>query len=68
MKSLTDLFIRRPVLALVVNLLILIAGASMGLIKGMIESSRFHKGMDLLRKGAGLLIIGIGLFFLKSQI
>ena len=28
MKTLTDLFIRRPVLALVVNLVILIAGRS----------------------------------------
>lgn len=49
-------------------LLILVAGLSMGIIRDLIESKRFLKGMDILRKGAGVLIIGIGLFFLKNQV
>jgi len=48
-------------------ILILIAGLSMGIVRTLMESRGFVKGMGLLRKGAGILIIGIGLFFLKTR-
>jgi cytochrome c-type biogenesis protein len=44
--------------------LILIAGTSMGLAKKLIESKGLNQGMGYLRKGSGVLIILIGLFFI----
>jgi len=44
--------------------LILIAGTSMGLAKKLIESKGMIQGMGYLRKGSGVLIILIGLFFI----
>jgi len=44
--------------------LILIAGTSMGMAKRIIESKGLNQGMTYLRKGSGVLIILIGLFFI----
>jgi cytochrome c biogenesis protein CcdA len=44
--------------------LILIAGTSMGMAKRIIESKGLNQGMTYLRKGSGILIILIGLFFI----
>jgi len=44
--------------------LILIAGTSMGLAKRLIESRGLSTGLAYLRKGSGILIILIGLFFI----
>ena len=46
--------------------LILIAGTSMGMAKKIIESKGLNQGMTYLRKGSGVLIILIGLFFIWS--
>jgi len=44
--------------------LILVAGTSMGLAKKLIESKGLNQGIGYLRKGSGILIILIGLFFI----
>jgi len=44
--------------------LILVAGTSMGLAKKLIESKGMNRGMGYLRKGSGVFIILIGLFFI----
>jgi cytochrome c-type biogenesis protein len=44
--------------------LILVAGTSMGLAKRLIESKGMNHGVRYLRKGSGILIILIGLFFI----
>ena len=44
--------------------LILVAGTSMGLAKKIIDSKGMNQGMGYLRKGSGILIILIGLFFI----
>ena len=46
------------------SVLILIAGTSMGLARKLIESQGFNRATDLLRRGAGLVIIGVGIFFI----
>ena len=46
------------------SVLILVAGTSMGLARKLIESQGFNRAADLLRRGAGLVIIGVGLFFI----
>jgi cytochrome c biogenesis protein CcdA len=45
-------------------LLILIAGTSMGLAKRIIESKGLNTGLAYLRKGSGVLIMLIGLYFI----
>jgi cytochrome c biogenesis protein CcdA len=47
--------------------LILIAGTSMGLAKKLIESKGLNQSMTYLRKGSGVLIILIGLFFIWNS-
>jgi cytochrome c biogenesis protein CcdA len=44
--------------------LILIAGTSMGLAKRLLESKGLNTSLAYLRKGSGVLIILIGLFFI----
>jgi len=44
--------------------LILVAGTSMGLAKGLLESKGLKRTTNLLRKGAGGLIILVGVYFL----
>ena len=44
--------------------LILVAGTSVGLAKGLLESKGLKKTTDLMRKGAGVLIILVGAYFL----
>lgn len=43
--------------------LILVAGTSIGLAKGLIESKGLTRASSILRKGAGALIILVGLYF-----
>jgi len=45
------------------SVLILIAGTSMGFAKKLIESKRAATTMEWLRRGAGLLIVLVGIFF-----
>lgn len=47
--------------------LILAAGTSMGLAKKLLESQGMNRGMAYLRKGSGVLIILIGLFFIWNS-
>jgi cytochrome c-type biogenesis protein len=47
--------------------LILIAGTSIGLTKGLLESKRFQKFNFYLRKVAAILIILVGIYFLISK-
>ena len=44
--------------------LILVAGTSVGLAKGLLESKGLNRATNLLRKGAGGLIILVGIYFL----
>jgi cytochrome c-type biogenesis protein len=44
--------------------LVLIAGTSVGAAKGLLESKGLRKAHAILQKSAGVLIIGIGLYFL----
>ena len=48
------------------SFLILIAGTSMGVAKGLIESKGLRKVNLILQKVAGLIIILVGLYFLHS--
>lgn len=48
--------------------LIIIAGTSMGMAKGLLESRHLQKASSLLRKAAGVVIILVGLFFLRSSL
>jgi len=45
-------------------ILILLAGTSMGWAKRFIEARSMHTGLSYLRKGSGVLIILVGLFFI----
>ncbi len=45
------------------SLLILIAGTSMGAAKTLIENKKMTRTMDILRKGAGAVIVLVGIFF-----
>jgi len=49
-------------------LLIIIAGTSMGMAKGLLESRHLQKAGSVLRKAAGVVIILVGLFFLRSAL
>lgn len=44
--------------------LVLAGGTSMGLVQRMADSKGWNRGMDILRRLAGLLIIGVGLWVL----
>jgi cytochrome c-type biogenesis protein len=48
--------------------LIIIAGTSMGMAKGLLESRRLQKAGSWLRKAAGVVIILVGVFYLKSSL
>ena len=44
--------------------LVLVAGTSVGAAKGLLESKGLRKAHAVLQKVAGVLIIGIGVYFL----
>ena len=44
--------------------LILVAGTSIGAAKGLLESKRFQRVNEILRKIAAVLVIGVGIYFL----
>jgi cytochrome c-type biogenesis protein len=48
--------------------LIIIAGTSIGMAKGILESRNLQKASSVLRKVAGVVIILVGLFFLRSSL
>lgn len=48
--------------------LIIIAGTSMGLARGMLSSERFTKTSSMLKKVAGAIIIGVGIYFVYQAI
>ena len=48
--------------------LIIIAGTSMGMAKGLLESRRLQKAGNWLRKAAGVVVILVGVFYLKSSL
>ncbi len=48
--------------------LIIIAGTSMGMAKGLLESRNLQKASLVLQKAAGVVIILVGLFFLGSSL
>lgn len=45
------------------SVLIIVAGTSMGAARTLIENKRMTRVMDLLRRGAGVVIIAVGVFF-----
>jgi cytochrome c biogenesis protein CcdA len=47
--------------------LILVAGTSVGAAKGLLESKGLRKAHAVIQKVAGVLIIGIGLYFLLGR-
>lgn len=49
-------------------LLIVLAGTSMGMAKGLLESRNLQKASSVLQKAAGVVIILVGLFFLGSSL
>jgi cytochrome c-type biogenesis protein len=49
------------------SVLVLIAGTSVGAAKGMLESKGLRKAHAIIQKIAGVLIIGIGLYFLLGR-
>jgi cytochrome c-type biogenesis protein len=48
--------------------LIIVAGTSMGLARGLLSSDRFARGSAVLKKVAGATIIAVGLYFLVQAI
>ena len=50
------------------SVLILVAGTSMGLARKLIESRGITRATDIMRRGAGVVIIGVGLFFIYNGI
>jgi len=44
--------------------LVLVAGTSVGAAKGLLESKGLRKAHGVLQKAAGVLIIGVGFYFL----
>ena len=50
------------------SLVIMLAGASMGMAKALLESRHLQKASLVLQKSAGVVIILIGFFFLKSSL
>ena len=49
------------------SVLVLVAGTSVGAAKGLLESKGLRKAHAIIQKVAGVLIIGIGLFFLLGR-
>ena len=49
------------------SVLVLASGVSFGLVKQMISSERFARTNRWLQKGAGILIIGVGIFLFLSR-
>jgi cytochrome c biogenesis protein CcdA len=47
--------------------LVLVAGTSVGAAKGLLESKGLRKAHAIIQKVAGVLIIGIGLYFLLGR-
>jgi cytochrome c biogenesis protein CcdA len=45
------------------SVLILIAGTSMGAARKLIESRRLTRATDLMRRGAGALVVAVGVYF-----
>lgn len=45
------------------SMLILVAGTSMGLARGLLQSERFGRGVSAVKRAAGGLIVAIGLYF-----
>jgi cytochrome c-type biogenesis protein len=56
------------VYALGQGFLIIVAGTSMGMAKGLLESRHLQKAGSWLRKAAGVVIILVGLFYLRSSL
>jgi len=56
------------VYALGQGFLIVIAGTSMGMAKGLLESRHLQRAGSWLRKAAGVVIILVGLFYLRSSL
>jgi cytochrome c-type biogenesis protein len=50
------------------SVLIVLAGTSMGMAKGLLESRNLQKASSVLQKTAGVVIILVGLFFLGSSL
>ncbi len=46
------------------SVLILVAGTSMAAARKLIESKKFNRATEWLRRGAGVLILGVGFYFL----
>ena len=49
------------------SVLVLVAGVSFGFVKQLVSSERFAKTNRWLQKGAGILIIGVGVFLFLSS-
>jgi cytochrome c-type biogenesis protein len=56
------------VYALGQGFLIIVAGTSMGMAKGLLESRHLQRAGSVLRKVAGVVIILVGLFYLRSSL
>ncbi len=50
------------------SVLILVAGTSMGLARKLIESRGVTRATDIMRRAAGVVIIGVGVFFIVNGI
>lgn len=46
------------------SVLILVAGTSIGMARKLIESGRLTRATDILRRGSGVIITGVGVYFL----
>jgi cytochrome c-type biogenesis protein len=50
------------------SLIILIAGTSMGAARALIENKRMTRTLEILRKGAGAVIILVGVYFVYRSL
>lgn len=50
------------------SVLVLVAGTSMGLARKLIESGRITRATELLRRGAGAVVVGVGIFFVYAAL
>ncbi len=48
------------------SVLILVAGTSVGMARKLIESRGITRATDIMRRGAGVVIIGVGIFFIYN--
>ena len=48
------------------SLLILIAGVSIGTVQALAESKHMNRAVTVIKKVAGILILGVGVYFLRS--